>query len=547
MESSDKETRAIFLNFKEVRSLEKNVQALDLEKAYNISLINLDQKVIKVKYKRLKDKVSRIKSHLQPSELEELKKLEEEGKLDVKIAASDLNLKITAAERRLKLMPRAKSAAPRLQNLATTEVTEPCSYRTPRSGRKLRIESTTTRPSTSMSIQSSKDNCNRSKIPLLARKPEEENTSVPNSARKERPTDTIRLNDSKSPKAQTIPTVNVSCVAENNKMINEEQSLSSKKAQEISIALSNPVENNSNFTSLDASFAQKGCESTDVNESINISEAINKTPDNGGSLFGTISDETSTFLQVPTESPVKFSTGSNSGNENKQYRSLRSNIRPMSVPAKQTTDLSKAPQKTRPKTAVELAIETRKKSVMEIRRASSMLKEGKTRSPFSCHEQDQEEKKAAPFRSIREGINTANNDTEIFDNTLGDDLHKEMKKGMILGEVATSLYLEDKIDTFLEKVDNYVKENPNYVYDPEAAKQKRVPRANKDKKSRPKRNRLRRRQLERQLHEANIEEMRKSRWLRLDDENLDTSGVNTLVVDQMKMLNKIRHPYDDDY
>lgn len=540
MESSDKETRAIFLNFKEVRSLEKNVQSLDLEKAYNISLINLDQKVIKVKYKRLKDKVSRIKSHLQPNELEELKKLEEEGKLDVKIPASDLNLKITAAERRLKLMPRAKSAAPRLQNLASTEVTEPSSYRTPRSGRKLRIESTTTRPSTSMSIQSSKDNrSNRSKTPLSTRKPEEGNTSVPNSARKERSTDTKRLNDSKSPNAKTIPTVNVSCAA-------EEKSLSSKKAHEISISLSNPVENNSNFTSLDTSFAQKSRESTDVNVSNNTSEAINKTSDNCGSLFATISDETS-FLQVPTESPVKLPAGCNSGSENEQSKSPRSNIRPMSVPATQITDFSKAPQKTRPKTAVELAIETRKKSVMEIRRASSMLKEGKTRSPFSCHEQDQEEKKAAPFRSIREGINTANNDTEIFDNALGDDLHKEMKKGMILGEVATSLYLEDKIDTFLDKVDKYVKENPNYVYDPEAAKQKRVPRANKDKKSRPKRNRLRRRQLERQLHEANIEEMRKSRWLRLDDENLDTSGVNTLVVDQMKMLNKIRHPYDDDY
>ncbi|XP_045215491.2 uncharacterized protein LOC123565768 [Mercenaria mercenaria] len=568
MESSDKETRAIFLNFKELRCLEKNMQALDLEKSYNISLINLDQKVVKVKYKRLKDKVSRIKSHLNQDELEELKKLEEEGKLNVKTPASDLNIKIIAAEKRLKLMPRAKSAVPRLQS-GTCNEKKTDILKTPRSARRVRTPASTPRKERPLSPPSPQSTSRSRPVSAMLDNAEKESDYlVPKSVREERRNsiDIRCLND--DIKALKVPSVNVITEDDSHDTNSLHGSNSSQKELDIhTIDLNNRNKSNSlHATSPRITIADRGINkhknpstnSNTKNVTGNDSNISNKkktcsksTADDrkkSGSpiIKVTIADidessaGKSSFLQLPQEGNVRSAVGKGSNQE----QSSKSRIRPMSVPATQVTDFGATSKKNRPKTAIELAVETRKKSVIDIRRASAMLKEGKTRSPFSSHEQDTEEKKEKPFRSIREGINTTNADSEILDNTLGDDLHKEMKKGMILGEVATSLYLEEKIDTFLEKVDGYVKENPNYVYDPDAPKTKKVPR-NKEKK-RPKRNLMRRRQLERQLYEVDVEEMKKSRWLRMDDDKLDISGMNTLVVDQMKMLNRLRHPYDDD-
>jgi hypothetical protein len=568
--SSEKVTRAIFKNFKELQCLEKKMRALDLEKSYNISLINLDQKVVKVKYKRLHDKVSKIKSHLSVNELDELKKLEEEGKLKINLPSSDINVKIIAAEKRLKLMPRAKSAVPRLQSSRTEAEKKNMDLilKTPRSARRFRTPSATPRtpeatPRRDLFRTNSQSNKSNTPRKSISPKPEiefeEGDYIVPKSVREERRRSiNIRCidEDVKTFKVPSVAVIQETDVYDN---ISIQGSTTSRNGLDIHKIELKDSEHNSDarapspvITITDVGVSKRKNSFSKPRNNLTIN-STDKAKTGSGSTANDIKKPSSPVTKVTNvdsnESPLNKSSFLQLPTEEGQNRlcteeqvnhsySGPSKIRPMSAPATQVTDFGAIHKKNRPKTAMELALETRKKYVIDIQRVSTLLKEGKTRSPFSSHEKEPEDKeKIKPFRSIREGINSTTNYTHILDNTFGDDLHKEMKKGMILGEVATGLYLEEKIDNFLEKVDGYVKENPNYVYDPNAPKTKTVPRKKSPKKS--KRNKLHRRNLERQLQEVDIEKMKKSRWLRKDDENLDSTGTNTLVVDQIRMLNKL--------
>lgn len=117
---SDKEVAAVTFNMKEQRCLEKSLQTLTLEKTYSLKLLDLDHRIIKVNYRRLKDKVSRIKSNLSADEISDLRQLEADGKLRPAYNSVNISgaLKIAAASRRLKfqrpLRDRASSAHPRL-------------------------------------------------------------------------------------------------------------------------------------------------------------------------------------------------------------------------------------------------------------------------------------------------------------------------------------------------------------------------------------------------------------------------------------------------
>lgn len=77
----DKEMAAVTYNMKEDRCLEKSMQTLNLERSYSMKLLQLDHRIVKVNYKRLKDKVSRIRSYLSVEEINEMKQLEAEGKI----------------------------------------------------------------------------------------------------------------------------------------------------------------------------------------------------------------------------------------------------------------------------------------------------------------------------------------------------------------------------------------------------------------------------------------------------------------------------------
>lgn len=122
----DKEVTAMAHNVKEKRCLEKSMHTLDLEKTYSMKLINLDHRGIKLSYKRLKDKVSRIKSHLTTDEIVNLKQLEADGKL--KNTSNTVNLgsalKIAAAAKRLKLQssPRPVTSLPALPSREHSDI-----------------------------------------------------------------------------------------------------------------------------------------------------------------------------------------------------------------------------------------------------------------------------------------------------------------------------------------------------------------------------------------------------------------------------------------
>lgn len=122
----DKEMTAMAHNVKEKRCLEKSMVTLDLEKTYSMKLINLDHRGIKLSYKRLKDKVSKIKSHLSTDEIVTLKQLEADGKL--KNTSNTVNLgsalKIAAAAKRLKLQSAPRPVTSVLPHLPTREKNE---------------------------------------------------------------------------------------------------------------------------------------------------------------------------------------------------------------------------------------------------------------------------------------------------------------------------------------------------------------------------------------------------------------------------------------
>lgn len=122
----DKEITAMAHNVKEKRCLEKSMVTLELEKTYSMKLINLDHRGIKLSYKRLKDKVSKIKSHLSTDEIVTLKQLEADGKL--KNTSNTVNLgsalKIAAAAKRLKLQSTPRPVTSVLPHLHTRENTE---------------------------------------------------------------------------------------------------------------------------------------------------------------------------------------------------------------------------------------------------------------------------------------------------------------------------------------------------------------------------------------------------------------------------------------
>lgn len=117
--SSTKETTAVKMNLKEARVLDKSVQTLSLEEHYQSKLRDLDKKMVKFNYGRLKSNVNRIKSHLQPQVICQFRDLDAQGKFKAEhpMSCSSTNsTKISAARKRLKLSRyrRTQSAMPKL-------------------------------------------------------------------------------------------------------------------------------------------------------------------------------------------------------------------------------------------------------------------------------------------------------------------------------------------------------------------------------------------------------------------------------------------------
>ena len=112
---NDKEVNAVIFNMKEQRCLLKNLTTLDAEASYSLKLIDLNNRGIKMFYKRFKDKVNKIKSHLQSDEIAHLKILDATGEMRELVKPLNITgaLRIADAEKRLKLQGRDYSRVSR--------------------------------------------------------------------------------------------------------------------------------------------------------------------------------------------------------------------------------------------------------------------------------------------------------------------------------------------------------------------------------------------------------------------------------------------------
>ena len=536
MQVSDKETRAVFLNFKEMRCLEKNLQALDIEKAYSISLINLDQKVVKLSDKRLRDKVSKIKSHLPEGDIDELRWLDKMGKLGTAESASKINCKvrIAAAEKRLKLQPRAKSAVPCIETMDTTVTT------TPRSVLSARRCSTRLQSARSPSRNDRTDG-NKPKHPSInfdkrSQLSAEEMSDflVPRSIREER-RKSIYLQD-----ADEIMHGNTEVKTTPREAFVKKHDSTDHK---ISESMNTPRDIKNEIVTINVESFDE--DSSANNQNVTEATDVHQVPKPNSLNVS--------FLQVPDK-----------GSET-QVKSSSSTVRPASVPATKVTSF--AGDGHRAFTSMSHLNDVRKKCAANIRRASRLIASGKTITPFSCHDNAENEEKTKsktekPFRSIRDGL-YAEIEKGPMENALGSNLHKEIKRGLILGEVAKSLQLEDKIDAYMDKIQSYVKSNPTAWEPHDSEKTKEyytraqsgdVTKGSKDKAgSKAVRNKVRRQQLEFKLRQGaaqdiflqnNFADIKKSRYLRIPDSMIDLSGMNTLAVDQMKMLGELKSGSD---
>lgn len=126
---SSKELTAVIVNLKEARILDKAVQTLSLEESYAAKLLDLNSKMVKFNYRRLKNNVSKIRTNLRSEDIIAMKSLELDGKFKAehpRICSSSSATKIAAAHKRLNLNTyrRAQSATPRIQHRYPTARTD---------------------------------------------------------------------------------------------------------------------------------------------------------------------------------------------------------------------------------------------------------------------------------------------------------------------------------------------------------------------------------------------------------------------------------------
>ncbi|XP_045216383.2 uncharacterized protein LOC123566405 [Mercenaria mercenaria] len=107
---TEREMKATALNKKEDRVLQKTFGTLNLEMSFTYNVISLHVRTVKSNFRRLRDRVDKLKSHLTPEEITMLRQLEEEGKFKPSTTFNvNAAMKIAAAARRLNLYPEGLS------------------------------------------------------------------------------------------------------------------------------------------------------------------------------------------------------------------------------------------------------------------------------------------------------------------------------------------------------------------------------------------------------------------------------------------------------
>ena len=105
-----KEVQAVTFNLNQRRLLEKTLHTIELEESYAIKLLQLDDREVRLRQNNLKNRVSKIKSYLEPKDVKEIRELDMQGKLKPMYNSVNTNsaLRISATARRLKMGPDGK-------------------------------------------------------------------------------------------------------------------------------------------------------------------------------------------------------------------------------------------------------------------------------------------------------------------------------------------------------------------------------------------------------------------------------------------------------
>ena len=465
----DKQTQAVICNFKEQSRLEKALQMLKIEEAYALSLINLDSKVLKIGYKRLKDRVAKTKSHLSNDQINEMKVLEENGEIKEKIIKMESEIRIAAAEKRLKLWSdkKANSVTPRAQTA------------------KSRLEAgesrTSSSPTGSNSLHSTMDMKNIKAVQDMRRKSIDIRDSIDamEAAFKQMDKEVARS-------ATHFPLRQVS--NSSNKFNADETDKPRRKTRVKTDAFmrtaDEPVKRQKSieFRTLNA---EKDESLTTADETLQFDKESRPILKHSAA--------SSEPKPAATIKPADMATVEK--NPAVPVVSKSATIRPQT--GHPSLRSRKSFLKKRPATSLINASRDRSHD----RRLSQLI----TRTPFSSHDLGQVEKKSVfdtPFRSIREGTLTAH-DKKTIDKDMGEEIYKAIKKEFLRKEAATSLHTENKIDTFFEKVDEYIHEKDKSK---DRVHEIKIPvpifskAARDDRKSSPRRNHLRRRELELAIH-----------------------------------------------
>ena len=106
----NKEVQAVTFNLKQQRLLEKTLHTIELEESYAIKLLHLNDREVRLRQNNLKNRVSKIKSYLEPKDVKEIRELDMQGKLKPMYNSLNTNsaLRIAATARRLKMGPDGK-------------------------------------------------------------------------------------------------------------------------------------------------------------------------------------------------------------------------------------------------------------------------------------------------------------------------------------------------------------------------------------------------------------------------------------------------------
>lgn len=220
-------------------------------------------------------------------------------------------------------------------------------------------------------------------------------------------------------------------------------------------------------------------------------------------------------------------------------------IRPLSAFVESSAN-NKVPKATRPATS---------QLVLGQHQHTPRINPNATHSPYSSHTAVEKE-----FPQPSRTQERTSGLTDDIDSNLGEDLMEERRQEMIMEEQERFNELEERKKDFMKKLDDYFKENPipDWTNPPPTVKlpppseeeaddaASTTGSVNKGMKYRllPHRLTLEKTFKSEEEYKAKIwelwKDLNKCRYLRIPDEMLDLSGVNTLAKDQMKLFQMFR-------